>query len=312
LVEVFGTQKFASDADVPPSDPPVALCDVCETEMTPLLKDMNGETIQNKCSHCGHTEDVEKMAQYAFVNEDGRKINLNWDKALKLGSLFERPDTGNSLRVAGYVRVRYATDEDLYSDLMDFEEGATTDQICPKCRKHCLLCVDDGGVDSYYCPACGFDIDGVDYNNQYGKQASAEKPYHHKKTDSPTSHTAADISDEVPPMGWTTQESKHPPKNAPAPLPQKPELVQAPPAGDVIYDSKRAEDASRFQTTVNPEDRSVTVKFLGSPQEEALQEAVAQSPTPPQVPNPAPTQPLAKDQTAPKQEFSDQEIPVQY
>jgi len=82
--------------------------------------------------------------------------------------------------------------------------------------------------------------------------------------------TAADISDEIPPMTNVTNESQ---ADSPAPnqqpLPPKPELNNQP--GDVLYDSnKQKQDAGKFQVTTDPVEKTVTVKFLDEDKSNAL------------------------------------------
>jgi hypothetical protein len=91
-----------------------------------------------------------------------------------------------------------------------------------------------------------------------------------------SSKIAADISDQIPPMSLTTDESKSdkPDSNA-QPLPPKQNLNDNP--GDVLYDSNKVQQnggPDQFQTIVNPQEKSVTVKFLDNDQEDALNQAL--------------------------------------
>ncbi|MFA5398414.1 MAG: DUF5661 family protein [Methanogenium sp.] len=95
--------------------------------------------------------------------------------------------------------------------------------------------------------------------------------------------TAADISDQVPPMSNVTDESR---TDSPAPnqqpLPPKQELNNMP--GDVLYDSNQKEQgAGKFQVTTDPTEKTVTVKFLEQDKEQALNNLMG---NPQQQPNP--------------------------
>ncbi|MFA5154049.1 MAG: DUF5661 family protein, partial [Clostridia bacterium] len=95
--------------------------------------------------------------------------------------------------------------------------------------------------------------------------------------------TAADISDQVPPMSNVTDESR---TDSPAPnqqpLPPRQELNNMP--GDVLYDSNQKEQgAGKFQVTTDPMEKTVTVKFLDQDKEQALNNLMG---NPQQQPNP--------------------------
>ncbi|MFA5724566.1 MAG: hypothetical protein WC979_10010, partial [Candidatus Pacearchaeota archaeon] len=138
----------------------------------------------------------------------------------------------------------------------------------------------------------------------------------------PKSRMAADISDQVPPMGWENDESKKDqPTGAGAPLPPNQNLQNEQPtqnnkpADNVLYDSNQ-DSGPQFQTTVNPKDKSVTVKFVDSPEEQALNEAIGAPPqaqaapapgaglgNPPQKPN---------TQVNPNGELGEKEVPISF
>jgi len=139
----------------------------------------------------------------------------------------------------------------------------------------------------------------------------------------PKSRMAADISDSVSPMGWENGESKKDqPDGAGAPLPPNQNLQneqptqKAPADANVLYDSNQ-DSGPQFQTTVNPKDKSVTVKFVDSPEEQALNQAIGAPPqgqpgqAPPAVPalggSAKPNTPVT-----PNGELSDKETPVSF
>jgi hypothetical protein len=83
---------------------------------------------------------------------------------------------------------------------------------------------------------------------------------------------AADISDEIPPVSWTKDEPREQPMANPSVLPQKEELKtdlltdEAP----TLHDKSAPDGSNTFQTTVNPHDNSVTVKFVEQDGEEQV------------------------------------------
>ena len=95
-----------------------------------------------------------------------------------------------------------------------------------------------------------------------------------------SSKTAADISDEIPPMSLTTDESQSDTIDNPQqqrqvqqPLPPKPSLNNEP--GDVLYDSTKNEGGgNKFQVTTDPSEKTVTVKFLEDEQNKMLDQAI--------------------------------------
>jgi hypothetical protein len=141
--------------------------------------------------------------------------------------------------------------------------------------------------------------------------------------------TAVDISDQVPPMGWTNKESQNEEgEGGNKPLPPNPALQQgAPPTADTaappLYDSQTAPDAGekqKFNMSVNPNDNSVTVKFEKAPALDAIDQAV-QGPQPPMGGPQAPPVPPSQGSPAgqappvngqPKDEFNQSESPTQF
>jgi len=61
---------------------------------------------------------------FSFINEDGEKVILAWQRKLQLGDTFVRPDNGVEAKVAGYNEIKYAEVEDIISILAG-EEGVT-------------------------------------------------------------------------------------------------------------------------------------------------------------------------------------------
>jgi hypothetical protein len=128
---------------------------------------------------------------------------------------------------------------------------------------------------------------------------------------------AIDVSDEVPPMGWNTTEPGVPAGSG-APKPQmqslqsEEEKEQQKADQGVLYDSTK-DSGPQFQTTISPKDKSVTVKFLDSPEQESLHKIVEQKPDVnfDQLPklNTTPSAGGVQQQQEPGK-FQDQEVPV--
>ena len=162
--------------------------------------------------------------------------------------------------------------------------------------------------------------------NEYGPSNINIRKYpdsvkFHEKSRYPK--TAADVSDQVPPMGWEGKGQDDQPAGAGAPMPPNPALQQGENTTDqqgnpVLYDSNQ-DRGPQFQTTINPKDKSVTVKFLDSDQEQALQKAIG-NPQPPAAAPPAATPPGAPPGPggpaagAPAQpaDLSKQNVPVEF
>jgi hypothetical protein len=127
---------------------------------------------------------------------------------------------------------------------------------------------------------------------------------------------ALDISDEVPPMSWKNDESQ---SQTPAgqPLPPQQNLQQQQPqmGNDILYDSSK-DTGQQFQTTIDPTNKSVTVKFLDSEEKSKLENGLPnQQPTgtPPQIPVPGQNPPKPPLQTNhPRGDFGEQEIPMNF
>jgi hypothetical protein len=126
---------------------------------------------------------------------------------------------------------------------------------------------------------------------------------------------SADVSDQVPPMGWNSEDN---PSGAGPAKPPLDRLQQDPDADDpnVLYDSGK-DTGGQFQTTINPKEKSVTVKFLDSPQKENLNNVVNQQ-QPNQLPqlNTKPQPPQNQQPSAPQgnpaPQFNEQNIPAEF
>jgi len=112
-------------------------------------------------------------------------------------------------------------------------------------------------------------------------------------------------------MSWTTSETGFTPDGSGNPLPPKQELNSSPQPG-VLYDSSK-DSGPQFQTLVDPASKSVTVRFMDSPEVQKLNQNLN---TPVQTDTPsAAGQPQqgnqAGTQTAPLK-FEDQNVPINY
>lgn len=299
---------------------------------------------------------TESSLNYYFVNEKGNRVNLKWASDLRVGEQFERPDTGQVVRLAGYREERFSSDADILASLIvkeaidhSFAEGDRVEFIGSGGGEDLktgtvgdLSTVDDGK----FVPVA---FDGLSSNTPYGLGVLLVRPQDLKPLQqsiqgiSPTMEVggdpdkvfasnaditdallkeAADISDDLPPMGLENKDSGNP-EGAKAPLPpnqnlqnNQPTQSQAPDKGNVLYDSQN-DKGPQFQTVVNPKDKSVTVKFLDSPEEDALNQALGMPPggaTPGAAPG-APKPPgggAAPLVGGPQGEMKNQEVPVQF
>ncbi len=255
----------------------------------------------------------ESIPRFSFINENSEEISLPWKDGLKIGSIFERPDNGNFVRLAGYIERKLSSIASL------------TDELVAIAGK------------PYYCETCdtGFTEGQMNFhkNHNYGKSNSAgtepepgDKEEDKKdekvedkeeKKEASINKQGADISDEIPPMGWQSQEGKDNPAGAGPALPPQQNLQntgQPQNQNQVLYDSNQ-DEGPQFQTTINPKEKSVTVKFVNSPEQQALQEAVNTSkPVPPlQPPQQSPAPPQAQQTGAPANAgFEQQSVPVTF
>ena len=133
---------------------------------------------------------------------------------------------------------------------------------------------------------------------------------------------AVDVSDDVPPMGWDATEPGVPagsgaPKQPLQSLQNDDDKEQQKQDQGVLYDSTK-DSGPQFQTTISPKDKSVTVKFLDSPEQDAFHKIIEQKPAAnlDQLPklNTTPPQGGQQPGQAPGQQepgrFNEQEVPV--
>lgn len=133
------------------------------------------------------------------------------------------------------------------------------------------------------------------------KQLRAIEINKHKKT-------AADISDTVPPMGWSTQGEEGSPSGAGPALPPQQNLQ--PQQNNVLYDSTK-DSGPKFQTTIDPSGKSVTVKFLDSQEKEGLEQALSQ-PQPDLTQQQQPPLQAQQPQQGQQPQFGEQEVPMSF
>ena len=256
-------------------------------------------------------EKKESSLTYSFINEQNQEILLPWKTALRVGSVFERPDTGTSIRLAGYIEQKLT----LVSSLVD--------ELIVLAAK------------PYHCEDCdtGFSEGQMNFhkNHTYKKKDGKDKEEDKDAAEDEVTEeaeeleekessqkTAADISDEVPPMGWDSGKGQQAPSNAGPSLPPQQNLQDNKPDPNVLYDSNQ-DSGPQFQTTINPKDKSVNIKFIDSVAQDALQQAVnkpAPNLTQPQQ-APAPSQPQqgqgqGQPGAQPNQQFQQQEVPVTF
>ena len=297
-------------------------------------------------------EKKESSLTYSFINEHSQEILLPWTTALRVGSVFERPDTGTSIRLAGYIEQKLTPVSSLVDELIvlagkpyhcetcdtGFSEGQMNfhknhtykkkdgeDKEDDKKEDEKDEKVDDkeekkessqkyADVSPYKCAKCGEVYDKLPYAQ--GKVMCTSCGGEIVKNSS--QKTAADISDEVPPMGWDSGKGQQAPSNAGPSLPPQQNLQDNKPDANVLYDSNQ-DSGPQFQTTINPKDKSVNIKFIDSVAQDALQQAVnkpAPNLTQPQQAPAPPAQPPPQGQGQPgaqqNQSFQQQEVPVTF
>lgn len=362
--------------------------------------------------------------EFFFINEDGLRVDLPWQGRIRLGSQFERPDTGAIVRLSGYVEIGFEGDDEIVEELVEMmvdkvqntkldntnpleggigdgtdineldpeqvgkgyevegehskDEGIVGDIIkdhltedpkyydklekMEKDKKESQLTlrgIPPGGDGNVHSSSLGIDSiadvrdraieitdpddvsmlsesdlmellanpveydlnDSEQHNIQLALTQMQTTPFRGNSENifdvgdsndfgSPITsgrRFSADISDNVPPMGWQTQsENNNIPSGAGPVLNPQPNLQDNP---GVLYDSNK-DSGPKFQTTINPGDKSVTVKFLNSDEKNQLDQALNQT-----QPNliPTPQQPVAplNSQQRPA-EFEDQQIPINY
>jgi hypothetical protein len=249
---------------------------------------------------------------YSFINESGEECALPLDFNVKVGGQFERPDTGKTIRLGAFQDVQISKVASVVDEL--FSEAKLVEGK------------------NYYCNTCDMKFSDKQQNfhrghntREYGDAASSAASTEAETagtadTKEATQKTAADVSDQVPPMGWEGKGNAGQPQGAGNAMPPNPALQQDQGTQDasgnaVLYDSQK-DDGPQFQTTINPKDKSVTVKFVDSPEEQALNKALTpQAPpaaggaTPPAAAPPAPAAPGGPAQPA---QFGQQNVPVEF
>lgn len=243
-----------------------------------MLKDSKLMSIINKTNHRG-----ESISSIEPINEDSEDRDTKLS-SLRLGSA----DVASSEWISSHLPNNWknAPEEEIiyhFLDEMDNEDGESAD--------------------------VSYDSMKAAFNRfKREKKASASRFFTERELLS-WNKTAADISDSVSPMGWTTQESNSTPSGAGPALPQQQSLQDQP---DVLYDSNK-DSGPKFQTTIDPKEKSVTVKFLDSDEMNKLDNAVDQSQQlqqqsdQPQTGQGAPN--LNFQNT---DEFKDQDVPISY
>lgn len=152
-------------------------------------------------------------------------------------------------------------------------------------------------------------FDTIEYAREYVELVYDQLERYGDPKESSLNKQSDDISDRVSPMSWTTDEPKsEAPAGAGPSLPPNQNIQENTPQNKkVLYDSAQ-DEGQQFQTTINPKEKSVTVKFLDSAEEEALDQALQQPKQPatvtPGQEQQAPLQTNQKGQTS----FQDQNI----
>jgi hypothetical protein len=322
----------------------------------------------------------EKEASYSFINEQQQEIILPWKNALRVGSMFERPDTGTAIRLAGYIEQKLTPIANLVDELVviagkpyfcetcdtGFSEGQMNFHKNHTYKKKDGEDKEEKGEESSPAMKADKEEDRSKREEKEASQRTADipsgplKPYPKfpPRPGSPNSQcrlgycekeelgysgggeetlakirkgicpicgslfgtqkTAADISDEVPPMGWDSSKGQAPSNAGPSLPPQQNLQDQNKPQdkGNVLYDSNQ-DSGPQFQTTINPKDKSVSIKFIDSVEQEALQQAVNKPAPALTQPQQAPAQPQPQQGQGqagaqPNQSFQQQEVPVTF
>lgn len=127
---------------------------------------------------------------------------------------------------------------------------------------------------------------------------------------------SVDVSDELRPARWVTDESRgySTPSNSTLTVnDEEADSIdsQAPKDADVLYDSKKA-DIPQFETKVDPVNKKVTIQFLDNEEKEKFENILDQQQQ--EAPTEVTEQVNFKEQLPgqPSLEFADAEVPVQY
>lgn len=268
--------------------------------------------------------------RYGYINEFNDYIALKDFKEMPKYSTMARVDKGTPVMILGYKDVNVSTDSNLIEGLMKTADEGGLDAP---------LMHDLGNDDTFWSllkkkwDKLGQEVNDFGARLQALQDEVAEHIASWEKEDSNTMNDtmssfindliikeAIDVSDEIPPMGWDATEPGTP-AGAGAPKPQadafksEDEKEQEKADKGVLYDSSK-DKGPQFQTTINPSDKSVTVKFVDSPEQQQFKEkldafdSLPKLNTKPATPQPG-GQPSAEGVGEQKPgEFSEQEVPV--
>jgi hypothetical protein len=262
-----------------------------------------------------------KINKYGYINEKNQFVVLPNYRELRINSQLNRPDTGETVKVIKYVDVSLGSTANMVETLMKKKAGDEADDLAEKewsdkgeedwSRKP-----SEGFIPTNRGMQTPDDIvsDLTFLNYAYNRDRSPEiTPERWAKVYGPNTETmemryqrekasgktftkkdinkafikyAIDVSDEIPPMGW---DASTPGKPAGAGAPKEPmqglqdKDKEQEEKKNVIYDSS-SDTGPQFQTTINPATKEVTVKFMDSPQKEALDDAMKTQMQSPQLP----------------------------
>lgn len=276
-----------------------------------------------------YREKLKGGIRYSFVGADRQQYALGWSIEPRLGSSFERPDTGEICRVFSYQDVDYIADDDIVDNLtgVDFNEPEDNFQEIGSASwvDRVVRDADAQFARTSVAPTredyISFiqNVADMDGRSDISREEAANyyDNWGEHRVGSSLQKSAIDVSDEVPPMGWSVGDSdtNNKPSGAGETLPQQPGLQEqnAPQNSTVLYDSSQ-DSGPQFQTTIDPKNKSVNVKFLDSVEQRALDEAIKDQKAVSEVPGqqgPFP-QVNTQQQGLPDAAFDKQEIPVNY
>jgi len=289
--------------------------------------------------------------RYGYINEGGDYIELRGHKEVsKYGTIY-RPDKNTPVKVLGYQNIEQSTDDLLVANLMkkSFDEDGydgLNDGVNDATQKPAegFIPTSEGQMEPDdvvdYLTYINYafnreitpDVSPERWANIYGPKAEAMERRYQKEKNAGKTFTrqditkvlikeAVDVSDEIPPMGWDSTEPGTPagsgaPKQPLQSLQDEDAKVQQKQDQGVLYDSTK-DSGPQFQTTISPKDKSVTVKFIDSPEQESFHKVLEDKPTADfdQLPK-LNTAPQGGEQPAPGQpgqepgQFNEQEVPV--
>ncbi len=286
--------------------------------------------------------------KYAFVNEAGQKVGLNISNP-KTGAQLQRPDTKQTARVGNIIEKVFSSkdsiaaeltadmDKDIPGTVEDAEEEKDDDKeasqkkasvdwdLASEIEQRLKSEGITGPIEAERIIREEFPYAGTITVNEVLerlKQPSKLDSFDPMDTMSSIAASlvkeAIDISDQISPMGWTTQGEDNAPVGAGPNLPPNQDLnsPQNNPNdtsnANTVYDTSKGQSPS-FQTTIDPDDQSVKIKFIPNEQQQKLDQTVqnqGQQPAAQPTPNPAPPQqqpvnPMQSNQPS----FEDMNIP---